>query len=27
VVGFDRSLKFDMARLRAAQTAPAAIEA
>lgn len=27
VVGFDRSLKFDMARLHAAQTAPAAIEA
>jgi beta-galactosidase/beta-glucuronidase len=27
VVAFDRSLKFDMARLRAAQTAPAAIEA
>lgn len=27
VVAFDRSLKFDMARLRAAQTAKAAIEA
>ena len=26
VVGFDRSLKFDMVRLRAAQTARAAIE-
>ena len=27
IVAFDRSLKFDMARLRAAQTAKAAIEA